>query len=456
MIYAFDNYELDTQRHELRHAGTSCPLEPQVYAVLLYLIQHHDRVVSKQELLDQVWPDTFVSESTLYQRLRAVRLAVGDSGRTQRVIKTVHKQGYRFSAAVEEREQVAGHVEATGTSAVPDLLESDVVIAESLPSTETSLTVPRVLAAERRLVTVLCGTLANAEALAEHLGFDALQRLRQTFVKLAEVEVARYEGTLQPYGDARFFALFGVPVAHEDHPRRAILAALSLQQRLSDAHTELGTPQDVDVMVRLGVHTGLVRLSGSETQHATLVMGETTDLAARLQSLATPGHLLVSEATLQLIHGEVRSEAYGLVRGSEPSEPMMAYTVEALGAWHPLLRQHGGRMLSRFVGRERELATLQALLDQAQAGQGQVVGVMGEPGMGKSRFLYEFAQLLTGQPVTYLEGHCLSYGNTTPYLPLLGMLRQCCGLTDADGPESMTNNVNDYLETVGLELSATA
>ncbi|MCZ6873163.1 MAG: AAA family ATPase [bacterium] len=450
MIYAFGEYELDTDRHELRHAGTPCPLEPQVFAVLLYLIEQRDRVVSKQDLLDEVWPGTFVSESTLYQRLRAVRHALGDSGRAQRVIKTVPKQGYRFSAVVEEREPSleAGNdtvAAAPGRPSVRAMPQDGAAASEQPPSLD------RIAGAERRLVTVLCGTLANAEALAEHLGFDALRRLQQTLFKLAETEVQRYEGTLQPYGDAGFFALFGIPVAHEDHPRRAVLAALSLQQRLSDAHAELGTPQDADLEVRLGVHSGLVRLSASETQPATPVMGATTDLAARLQSLATPGHLLVSEATLQLVQGEVYSEAFGLVRGSEPSEPMMAYTVDALGQWHPLVRQHGGRVLSRFVGRKRELLVLQALLDQAQASQGQVVGVMGEPGMGKSRFLYEFAQPLTDQQVTYLEGHCLSYGSVTPYLPILDMLRQLCGITDTDDAQVMTTKVQHGLREVGLE-----
>ncbi len=245
MIYVFGDYELDTQRHELRHAGTPCPLEPQVYAVLLYLIRHNDRVVSKQELLDQVWPETFVSESTLYQRLRAVRQAVGDSGRAQRVIKTVHKQGYRFSAMVEERQPTAVGEEMPDSS-----------VAEILPVAPSAT--DRMPGAERKLVTVLCGTLANAELLADRLGFASLGRLRQTLFKLTEAEVAPYAGTVQPYGDDGFLALFGVPVVHEDHPRRAILAALALRHRLRDVPPSFDLPQDVKLEVRLGIHTGLL------------------------------------------------------------------------------------------------------------------------------------------------------------------------------------------------------
>lgn len=209
-------------------------------------------------------------------------------------------------------------------------------------------------------------------------------------------------------------------------------------------------------MVRIGIHTGLVRLSESEMRRFSPLMGETMELAVRLQSLAGAGKILVSESTLQLVHGEVGSEAYGLVRGSEASESIMAYTVDALGAWHPLLHQHSRRVLSPFVGRQDELTVIERSLTQAVDGQGQVVGLMGDPGMGKSRFLYEFAKLLSDQPVTYVEAHCLSYGNTTPYLPLLGMLRQLSGITDTDGPESMRTKVHDYLEAVSLEPASVA
>ena len=216
MIYAFGDYELDTQRHELHHAGTPCSLEPQVYAVLLYLIRHRDRMVSKQELLDQVWPETFVSESTLYQRLRAVRQAVGDSGRAQRVIKTVHKQGYRFSAVVEERQPTAVGEGILDTSVVelpvvPETPEGAAAMADASLLPVVPAATDRMPGAERKLATVLCGTLANAELLADRLGFESLGRLRQTLFKLAEAEVEPYEGMVQPYSDDGFLVLFGVP-----------------------------------------------------------------------------------------------------------------------------------------------------------------------------------------------------------------------------------------------------
>jgi DNA-binding winged helix-turn-helix (wHTH) protein len=439
MIYVFGDYALDTGRHELRHAGVPCPLEPQVYDVLLYLILNRDRVVPKQELLDHVWAETFVSEAALYQRLGAARQAVGDSGRTQRVIKTVPKQGYCFSLAVEERDAEAHRSETSDRLAV-DALETPPSVATSLPTHRTPIE-------ERKLVTVLCGTLTNAAALAEQVGFEGLGRLRQMFFNLVAAEVQPYEGHLQPFGDDGFLVLFGVRPAQEDHARRAVLAALSLLQRFQESVLDAGTRQQVGLMVRLGGHTGQVMVERRDhtSQELSTAGGATTDLAVRLQTMAGPWQLLISDSMLRLVHGEVRSKRFGPVPVSNQPIPIMAYTVQSLGPWRPFMGQGGGRTLSRFVGRNRELAVLQALCAQAEAGQGQVVGVMGEPGMGKSRLLYEFVQQVDDRPGTYVEGHCLSYGTNTPYLPVLDVLRRLCGITDTDGSDAVSHKVHKTL-----------
>jgi DNA-binding winged helix-turn-helix (wHTH) protein len=119
VIYAFDEYQLDTQRYELRHDGTLCALERQGFNVLVYLVQHRDRVVAKDEILDQLWPHQSVSESTLTQRLRAVRRALGDNGREQRFIKTLHGRGYRFIATVQEHD--FGDVASSSTQLLPKI-----------------------------------------------------------------------------------------------------------------------------------------------------------------------------------------------------------------------------------------------------------------------------------------------------------------------------------------------
>jgi predicted ATPase/class 3 adenylate cyclase len=442
MRYIFGGYELDTQLYALHHAGVAVRLEPQVFNVLAHLIRHRDRVVSKQELLDHLWPEQFISDATLHTRLMEARKAVGDSGHTQQVIQTLRGRGYRFVAAVEEYDH-----DVSDTPRQPPKLEAAAVhIAQQIPPRSTPNRLPT---AERKPVTVLCGTLAHATALAERLGFEALQGLRQAFVTQAKQEVQRYGGTFQSFGDDGFLALFGVPMAQEDHTRRAVLAALGLQRNLREA-ANLSRPHAEKLMACLGLHTGLVMIGRREdAQHASMVMGETANLAVRLLTLAEPGTILVSEATMRQVQDTVDGDIFARINVPGQSEPILVYAVREPA--QPLMAWPGTRPVSRFVGRERELAMLHALLAQVENGQGQVIGIVGEPGMGKSRLLYEFRQRLTDKQIIALEGQCVSYGRATPYLPLLDLLRQRCGLTHTDNTEVISATVPQCLRDVGLE-----
>jgi predicted ATPase/class 3 adenylate cyclase len=415
--------------------------------VLAYLIAHRDRVITKDELIERLWPTQCVSDATVHQHVTAARKAIGDSGQQQCIIKTLRSRGYRFIAPVEVRDDEAlGRGRPVASEAayhVPHQVLQPA--APALPSLHGALM------AERKLVTVLGGTLANAVSLVEILGLEALPRLRQALLDIVQHEVKPYHGTLQSVGNDSFLVLFGVPVALEDHARRAVLAGLALQRRLQQPYKDPGTQDEIMFEVCLGVHTGPVMVGSnpSDTQRPPTVVGEVTHLVALLQHLAAPGMLLSSEDTLQLLHGEVHSEACGTVAIPGRTEPLKVYAIHALEPSRAFLGWRAGRTLSRFVGREREMAVLDALLDQAVQGQGHVVGIMGEPGMGKSRLLYEFVQHLASKAVTYVEGHCLSYGNITPYLPVLDLLRHLCGITDADSPETLAAKVHGCLGDAG-------
>ena len=450
MIYVFGDYTLDTHLYELRHGGVPCPLGPQVFNVLAYLIAHRDRVVTKDELIEHLWPAQCVSDATVHQHVTTARKATGDSGRQQRFIKTLRSRGYRFIAPVEIHDEALGRDGPVASEAAHHAAPQALQPAPAVPPT-----LHGALMAERKLVTVLCGTLANAVTLVERLGFEALPRLRQALLDLVQHEVQPYHGTLQAVGNDSFLVLFGVPVALEDHARRAVLAGFALQRRLQQPYKDPGMQDDIAFEVRLGVHTGsvIVGSNASEPRQPPTVVGEVTHLVTRLQQLAAPGMLLGSADTLQLVHGEVRSDAWGAVAIPGRLEPLKISTIHALEPSRASLSWRTGRALSRFVGREREMAVLDALLDRAVQGQGHVVGIMGEPGMGKSRLLYEFAQYLARKAVTYVEGHCLSYGNITPYLPVLDLLRHLCGITDADGPETLAAKVHGCLEDTGGDLN---
>jgi class 3 adenylate cyclase/tetratricopeptide (TPR) repeat protein len=323
---------------------------------------------------------------------------------------------------------------------------------------EKILTSRSALEGERKQVTVLFCDLRNSTAIAEKIGAEAMHGLLSRFFELAMDEVHRYEGTVnQLLGDG-FMALFGAPIAHEDHARRAVFAALDLQRTLRDHHEELGGQHGVELAFRMGLNTGMVVVGsvGSDLRLDYTAIGDTTNLAARLEQIAEPGTILVSETTNRLVQGYVRLEALEPVEVKGKTEPVSTYKVLGTLPRRSPIVSRSERSLSEFVGRERELTTLEELLTQVKVGNGQVVGVVAEAGQGKSRLLYEFRQHLAGKQVTYLEGRCLSYGQTIPYHPIIDMLRNNCDITETDSPEAIIDKVRSALQEVGMDAEESA
>jgi tetratricopeptide (TPR) repeat protein len=266
----------------------------------------------------------------------------------------------------------------------------------------------------------------------------------------ALAEVHRYEGTINQFLGDGFMALFGAPIAHEDHARRAVLAALGIQRALAERPVRLDSGEEVALQLRMGAHTGFVVVGaiGDNLRMDYTAVGDTTHLAARLQQLAEPGAILISDATARLVEGYARLESRGPTAIRGKTEPVIVHVV--LGPGTRRSRLDGGRhRLSRFVGRNRELSALVDLLAQVETGQGQVAGIVGEPGVGKSRLVFELRGTAPG--VTYLEGRCLSYGRSIPYLPVLDLVRAGCGIHDADSPEVVGRKVRAVLEMLGLD-----
>ncbi len=336
MIYVFGEYELDTQLYELRRAGTPCALEPKAFNVLAYLAHHRDEVVTRQELLDNLWPEQFISEGILNYCIKEVRKAVGDSGREQRVIKTVHGRGYRFIASVEVH-PASGSAKAIPvppelpTVDEPPPIDPTEITLQATPGSWQSPVSQDILAEGQTVITVLCGTLDNVSILSERLGFDALQRLRQTFFALAQDELQRYGGTLRFFGADGILGLFGAPVVHADHARRAVLAALGLRQRLDDQLAHFGAQHGGETTVRMGLHTGPVALDdlADDQWLSSPDKGETTNLAVWLQYLAAPGMLLTSETTMLLVQDVVQCMKHGPVRIPGQLSPFLAYKIYA-------------------------------------------------------------------------------------------------------------------------------
>jgi class 3 adenylate cyclase/tetratricopeptide (TPR) repeat protein len=311
---------------------------------------------------------------------------------------------------------------------------------------------------EHKVVTVLCGGLVDAADWAERLGAEAMHHLMQTLLARVQHIMQRYDGTLVQVSGEGFVGLFGAPVAHEDHARRAVLAAVDLRQYLREEAAFSAQTLGKRVVLRLGLHTGPIVVGPlpHTPQLLFTAIGATTTLATVLQQQANPDAIVLSAVTYELVQTEIHAMPAGTLNLAEQTSSLLLYTV------HGVQQRRGGvpgriqRPLTRFVGREGELAVLHEHLSQARQGRGHVVGIIGEPGMGKSRLLYEFAQQVGEQAVTYYEGHCLPYGTTTPYGPLLDVLRQHCGLPNRAAPATVTAAVHRMLAATGLALDETA
>jgi len=333
---------------------------------------------------------------------------------------------------------------------------------------------------EHKQATVLFCQLADT-TLVRSLGHERMLSFLDSFFEQAVVEVRRFEGTVSSFLNDGFVALFGVPVAHEDHARRGVLAALGLQRALGERSRG---------MLRIGLNTGLVAVAqiGAGADRRVTAVGETTTVAGLLQQQAEPGTIVIGPATARLVTGYVRLVELGRVPLPGIDELVETFRVTGVGPRRSPIEGLGARALSRFVGRDLELRTLNDVLDQVavspelsarralsefigrddeltalrgplakvEAGQGQVVGIVGEPGIGKSRLVYEFRRSLGNRRVSYLEGRCLSYGGSVPYLPIVDVVRANCGIAEADGPGVVAEKVRFGLQEVGLEADGRA
>jgi predicted ATPase/DNA-binding winged helix-turn-helix (wHTH) protein/class 3 adenylate cyclase len=451
MHYAFGDCVLDTQRYILHRAGQPVRLRPKVFQVLVYLLAQRERVVPKQELCAQVWKGQAISDATLESTLAAVRRALGGSGRDHPYIQTLHGHGYRFVAAVEEYADPLP--EAARESSLPVARAGPVF---PLPPGEgggegEGIIIPNLVslgAGERKLVTVLCCALSPMREMLVNL--DTLHQQVHALYELVQHQAQRYGGSVQPIVGERVLVVFGLPAAQEDHAQRAVLAALGLQQHLPRVPTADGRRPTALPPVCMTVHTGPVAVGGLNGEGAggMAVVGETVTQAMSLQAIATPGTILCSAATARLVRELVRLEA--MASGVELRLPSSMYRIVALRSRRAPIGRRGGGSLSPFVGRNHELATLQAALWHAEAGRGQVVGIVGEPGLGKSRLLNEFRHSLRQRRLTYLAAGCVSYGQATPYGPLRTLLRRHCGIAAADPPVTIRARMSQSLAAVGM------
>ncbi len=319
---------------------------------------------------------------------------------------------------------------------------------------EKILTSHATLEGERKQVTVLFCDLANSTGLAEALGPESMHTVLSQFFELALGAVHRYEGTINQFLGDGFMALFGAPIAHEDHARRAVLAALELRRQLLVYNASADRPEAIELAVSMGLNTGMVVVGaiGDNLRMDYTAVGDTTNVAARLEQEASSNQIIISDTTHRLVEGYCTCESLGALALKGKSEPIKAWEVITAGENRTRLEVEAERGLTPFVARARELRMLHECMDQAQAGHGQVVFLVGEAGMGKSRLLREFRHQLSGSDVTWLEGNALSFGQSMVLHPLVHMLKRNFQIEEDDAESVILSKIEQSVLRLGEDL----
>ena len=327
-------------------------------------------------------------------------------------------------------------------------------LAERILAEQAAMEARGIPNGERKTITALFADIKGSTALIEDLDPEEARQIVDPTLKLMMDAVHRYEGYVaQSMGDG-IFALFGAPIAHEDHAQRALYAALLMQEESRKQAEKLRLEKGVNLQLRVGINTGevVVRSIRKDDLHTDYVpIGHSTNLASRMETLATPGSILISEYTHRLTDGYFEFKSLGAAQVKGVSEPIKIYEVLGVGPLRTRLQVAARRGLARFIGRQRELEILQKALEQTKAGHGQIAGVMGEPGVGKSRLFHEF-KLATQSGCLILETFSVSHGKAYPYLPLIDLLKNYFQLVTQDDDRKRREKITGKVLTLDRSL----
>jgi class 3 adenylate cyclase/tetratricopeptide (TPR) repeat protein len=308
---------------------------------------------------------------------------------------------------------------------------------------EKILTSRTALEGERKQVTVLFADVQGSMALAEQVDPEEWHRIMDRFFAILADGVHRFEGTVNQFTGDGIMALFGAPLAHEDHARRACYTALHVTQELRRYAQELRRDHGLNFAVRMGLNSGdvVVGKIGDNLRMDYTAQGHTVGLAARMEDLAEPGKVYLTEATAALVSGYFRLDDLGGFTVKGVHEPVHVFELQGVGALRTPLERSRARGFSRFVGRADEMAALEVALGRAVAGSGQVVGVVADPGLGKSRLSFEFTERCRARGITVYEAHGVSHGKLIAFLPVFELFRAFFRITDEDSEQAARDKI---------------
>lgn len=412
MLYTFGPFSVDDARCRLLRDGTPLAVTPKAFDLLLILVRNPNRVLSKRELISALWPDSFVHDANLTQHMFMLRKALAGT-----CIETVPRRGYVFAADVRATDAPARDPDSAQTVAVD---------------------------AARKHATVMSCVVSNASAIAERFGPARFDAVMADLVTVATAEVERFEGIIRRTRPDGFEAIFGARVVHEDDALRAAVTALCVT-RAADPVPDAAHDDDAAI-VRIGIASGPVvvtrraRTDGVDYS----AIGDAVENAERLYQAAEPGTILIDHATAGSLEGCVAVEQTAIVVGHAPAFHV-ARDARVRSVRSPRLM----RTLTPFVGRVHEFGLLANAAMHVRGGRGQIVAVVGEAGIGKSRLLLEFAGAMSD--LTVLEARCLSFGSFAPYLPIADLVRAFCRVSDGAPADDIARAVQSAVADIGGE-----
>jgi class 3 adenylate cyclase len=312
---------------------------------------------------------------------------------------------------------------------------------------------------ERKQVTVMFCDMEGFTRLSERLGPEEAYSIMDEVYEILIHKVHDYEGTVNEMTGDGIMALFGAPIALEDAPQRAIRSAYSIHREMSKFNDKIKQERESipSVKMRIGIHSGpvVVGTLGNDLRVEFKAVGDTVNLASRMEGLAEPGTTYVTGDTFRLTEGLFRFEALGEKEVKGKEEPVKIYRVIAPSTRRTRFDVSAERGLTPLVGRERELELLLNGFERAKGGRGQALSVTAEAGVGKSRLLYEFRKAVANEDVTFLEGKCLSYSSGVAYHPVIDVLKSNFDIREEDGDSEIREKFKRGLKILGADEDST-
>jgi class 3 adenylate cyclase/predicted ATPase len=422
-VFFFADYALDLRRGCLRRADDEIELRPKSFAVLRHLVENAGRLISKDELIGTVWADVNVTDVSLARCVSDVRLALQD--REQRIIRTVPRRGYLFTVPVSRA--------ANGSAPAA---------AQHAPR-----------AGESRQITIMACELVGLAALAARLDPEDLRERTATCHRRCREIIERHHGHVARYAGENLLAYFGYPEAHEHDAENSVRAALALQAPAAAFGVALDTP----LQPRIGIASGVVVIGdglGDGAAKAQTAVGETVTLSGRLQTVADPGQIVIAGSTRRLLGGLFTYGDLGLVALKGLPTPLAITQVLGESDAESRFEAHHPANLTPLVGREEEIALLLRRWRQAEAGEGSVVLLSGEPGIGKSRIAQALLDQVSGEEHARLRLFCSPDHQSSTLYPSIRQLERAADFRREDTDAKRLSKLEAVLAETAMDVDA--